>query len=101
MRSRWSDYLPANPKATDATRILRITGTEHTGAKRMVELLHLDQHDGHVTTYDAERFARNIAPGANETPTSDLLLPTAEYLDRDRNRPGGRLFTREGCSGRS
>jgi hypothetical protein len=89
--------LGADPKATDATRILRITGTEHTGAKRMVELLHLEQRDGHTVTYEFDAFARQIAPGTNDRPTADLLLPPVADMDREaRTQRGGRMFTREG-----
>jgi hypothetical protein len=53
----------ADPKA-DATRILRITGTEHTGVNRMVELLHLDQHEPSGLPATSPR-------GANEAPASE------------------------------
>jgi hypothetical protein len=40
------DRFGADPKATDATRVLRITGSHHTGAGRLVSLLHLEQSAG-------------------------------------------------------
>lgn len=86
----------ADPISTDATRILRITGSRNTGAGRMVSLLHLQQSGGHVATYDFADFARQFAPAA-DADAADLVLPTVADLDRaGRTRQGGRKFTREG-----
>lgn len=91
------DSLGADPKATDATRILRITGTQHSGAQRVVELLHLEQRDGHVVTYDFDTFARSIAPSATKPPDDNLAqLPVAQIDREARQMRGGRRFSREG-----
>lgn len=87
----------ADPKATDATRLLRVTGTQHTKAGRMVELLHLEQRGGHAVTYDAGWLARQVAPSAAREPTAGLILPSVAEVERAaRPYPGGRMFTREG-----
>jgi hypothetical protein len=92
------DRFGADRAATDCTRVLRITGSEHTGAKRLVSVLHQEQGiDGRTITYDFNAFARQIAPGATAEPEGGLLLPSV--VDRNfeaRRHPGGRAFTREG-----
>jgi hypothetical protein len=88
--------LGADPKATDCTRILRVTGSEHTGAGRMVELLHLEHRDGHTITYDADAFARQIAPEISEAPSDVQLLPVANTEREARSNRVAGAFTREG-----
>jgi hypothetical protein len=113
------DRFGADPKATDCTRVLRITGSEHTKAKRLVSLLHLEQRDGHTVTYDFDTFARQMAPIAAAEPDRGLasvadmapvgpvsartgipLNPddlTVADIDRAaRMQHGGRVFSREG-----
>jgi hypothetical protein len=110
------DRFGADPKATDCTRILRITGSEHAKAKRLVSLLHLEQRDGHTVTYDFDAFARQIAPIAATEPDREAQLTapagpvsarTGIALNPDdlavadidraaRVQRGGRVFTREG-----
>jgi hypothetical protein len=86
----------ADSKATDAARILRITGTWHTGAQRTVELLHLEQRDGHVITYDAEALARQVAPATIQEPEADTILRPVSDLDRLARRDRTpRHFSRE------
>jgi hypothetical protein len=86
----------ADPKATDAARILRITGTYHTGAQRTVDLLHLEQRDGHVVTYNAAAFARQIAPATVREPEGEMVMRPVGDLDRQARRDGTpRHFTRE------
>ena len=117
------DRFGADPKATDCTRILRITGSEHTKAKRLVSLLHLEQRDGHTVTYDFDAFARQMAPIAAAEPDRgradldhevQLTAPAGPVsartgialnpddlavadIDRAaRMQHGGRVFSREG-----
>lgn len=91
------DRFGADPKATDAARVLRITGSEHSGAGRMVELLHLEQPGGRTITYDFDAFARQLAPSTDAAPGGGLLAASVADLDREaRTQRGGRMFTREG-----
>jgi hypothetical protein len=91
------DRFGADPKATDATRVLRITGSEHAGAKRLVSLLHLEQRNGHTVSYDFDTFAGDIAPVASEAPDAGLVLSSVANLDREaRTQRAGRMFAREG-----
>ena len=101
------DRFGADPKATDATRLLRITGTEHTGAGRLVELLYVEQRDGRTITYDANEFTDVIAPSATAEPSvtaeaslaaeGSLDVPGPPRLNRDvQTCRVARPFTREG-----
>ena len=67
LQRRLADF-GADPRATDAARLLRVTGSLHSGAKRMVEVLHLEQRDGLTITYDAHALARQIVPDADDAP---------------------------------
>ena len=86
----------ADPKATDPTRILRITGTLHTGANRMVEIIDLAQSNGRVTTFDAAEFCRTVAPTSASAPEPGTILPPVGELDRGARDGTRRQFTREG-----
>ena len=101
------DRFGADPKATDATRLLRITGTEHTGAGRLVELLYVEQRDGRTITCDANEFTDVIAPSATAEPSvtaeaslaaeGSLDVPGPPRLNRDVHTCRvARPFTREG-----
>ena len=52
----------ADPRATDATRLLPVTGSLHSGAGRMVEVLHLEQRNGRTIAYDPHALARAGKP---------------------------------------
>jgi hypothetical protein len=95
--ARRLDRFGADRKATDCARIMRITGSEHTGAHRLVSLIHLEQCDGHVVTYGFDDFARLIVPGADAEPEAGLVLPPVADLDGEAGKQrGGRQFSREG-----
>jgi hypothetical protein len=85
----------ADAKAVDVTRLLRITGTVHSRAKREVEIVHLTECDGATVTYDADELARALVPTASiEPPAAELW--TQDQDRKPRKRSGGRVFTREG-----
>ena len=89
----------ADRAATDATRLLRVTGSLHSGAGRMVEVLHLEQRDGRTITHDPHALAERIVPRAAEASGADAVLPTAADLHREfhRDRSVARhRFNREG-----
>lgn len=87
----------ADRKATDCTRILRVTGSKHTGVGRVVELLHLEQRDGHTIRYDFDILAREVAPSATAEPDVGMMLSSVANIDHEaRTQRGGRMFTREG-----
>jgi hypothetical protein len=83
--------LGADPKATDATRLLRVTGSVHSGAHRMVEVLHLEQRDGHTITYDPHALAEKLVPLTMRAPEVGVMLPhpdLAPRIERDsHNKP--------------
>jgi hypothetical protein len=56
----------ADPRATDASRLLRVTGTLHSGAGRAVEVLHLEECKGRTITYDPHWLCEQLAPGADQ-----------------------------------
>ena len=89
----------ADRTATDATRLLRATGTMHSGAGRMVEVLHLEQRDGRTITYDPHALAARIVPRAADAPAADVILATADDVHREARRDhhlARHRFTREG-----
>ena len=89
--------LGADPKATDATRLLRITGTEHTGAQRIVDILHLEQRDGKTITFDFDVFGRQIVPSVNEALPDGMTLPPVATIAREsRPKLEGFKWSREG-----
>jgi hypothetical protein len=88
----------ADPQATDATRLLRVTGSLHSGAQRLVEVLHLEQRDGRTITYDPHAFAERITPRPTEAPAADIVLRPANDVQREirRGHNSHHRFTREG-----
>jgi hypothetical protein len=92
--------LGGDPRATDATRLLRVTGSLHSGARRLVEVLHLETRDGLTITYDPLAFSDHLVPHVNRAPTRGAVLPPADtfaYEARAGQRPARdvRHFTRE------
>jgi hypothetical protein len=53
----------ADPKATDATRILRLTDSLHTGAGRKVDLIWQEKIDGQVLSTLAPNMASRLGRG--------------------------------------
>ena len=102
--TRRFDCFGADPKAIDLARVLRVTGSIHTGAGRLVSLVHLEQHDRQVVTYDFNDFAALIAPAVDAEPEPVdaepepvLVLPPVADLDREASRQrASRQFSREG-----
>jgi hypothetical protein len=89
----------ADPKATDVTRLLRVTGSWHSGARRMVEVLHLEQRDGRTITYDPHALANQLVPRVAAPPASDMILPQPAKLTHEAPRDHvlrNHRFTREG-----
>jgi hypothetical protein len=89
----------ADPTATDATGLLRVTGSLHSGAGRMVEVLHLEQHNGRTIAYDPHAFAEGIVPRPAEASDAGTVLPTAADVHREARRDyavARHRFTREG-----
>jgi hypothetical protein len=87
-----------DPRATDASRLLRVTGSLHGGASRMVEVLHLEQSDGKTITYDPLWLADHLAPRADRALADETMLEPAPGLAREAARAIRRApdrFTRE------
>jgi hypothetical protein len=87
-----------DPRATDASRLLRVTGSLHSGASRMVEVLHLEESDGKTITYDPMWLTDHLAPRADRAIADETILLPASDLGREAGRhirraPG--RFTRE------
>jgi hypothetical protein len=78
----------ADPKATDATRLLRVTGSRHSGADRIVEVLHLETSDGRTVTYDPHVLADMLAPH-DRAPDVGVILPQPSEMVRGRIAPNG------------
>ncbi len=90
-------YFGADPKATDAARVLRVTGSEHTGAQRLVSVLHLEQQNGKVVRYEFEALAALTAPAAVREPDRETVLGSVSDMEREARADGTRRhFTREG-----
>jgi hypothetical protein len=90
--------LGADPKATPINHLLRVTGSEHAGARRMVELLHLEQRDGQTITYDPAAFFKAVTPGSGAE-VEQAILPMEDLRREARSHVAGRVFTREGWHG--
>jgi hypothetical protein len=71
------------PNATVPTHILRITGTHHTCATRMVGVLDRAQRNRHVITFDAAEFFRTFAPAVANAPDHSTILSPVGELDRE------------------
>jgi hypothetical protein len=77
----------ADPAATDCARVLRVTGSQHSAAQRLVELLHLEHRDGQTITFDFDAFTKDIAPPIER----DYVAPVTD-MGREVRRW---IFTRE------
>jgi hypothetical protein len=84
--ARKLEAFGADPRATDAARLLRVTGTMRGSARRMVEVIHLEQRDRRAITYHLHAFAEGIVPRSAEAPAAGIIPRPAAEISLDARR---------------
>jgi len=72
----------ADPSCVDVSRILRVVGTLNTKTGHPVSILHQEERDGSVLTYDFNDFADEILPFSMDEVREFRELQKAKYEKR-------------------